>query len=78
VFARLSPPRFYGPAATAQLTISDWAKFISLHLRGGPANPQAAKLLKAESFAALRRPAKDSRKKSPWLKAFRGLKELGP
>jgi CubicO group peptidase (beta-lactamase class C family) len=67
-FARINPPRFYGPAATAQLTISDWAKFISLHLRGDPANPQhAARLLKAESFAALHRPAKDKVYESGWI-----------
>jgi CubicO group peptidase (beta-lactamase class C family) len=47
-------PLYYGPAATAHMTITDWAKFIGLHLRGDPANPHCqAALLKRDTFAEL-------------------------
>ncbi len=47
-------PAHYGPAGTAHMTMQDWAKFVALHLRGDPANPNHhATLLKAETFAAL-------------------------
>lgn len=47
-----------GPAGTAHMTMGDWAKFATLHLRGDPANPRrAVKLLNADSFAQLHRPA---------------------
>jgi CubicO group peptidase (beta-lactamase class C family) len=47
-----------GPAGTAHMTIADWAKFAALHLRGDPANPErAVKLLSADSFQQLHRPA---------------------
>jgi hypothetical protein len=36
------------------MTITDWAKFIGLHLRGDPANPHCqAALLKLDTFAEL-------------------------
>ena len=47
-------PGYYGPAGTAHMTITDWAKFIGLHLRGDPANPHCqAALLKPDTFAEL-------------------------
>jgi len=47
-------PWYYGPAGLAHMTITDWAKFIRLHLRGDPANPHCqAALLKLETFAEL-------------------------
>src|SRR5208283_3353439 len=47
-------PLYYGPAGMAHMTITDWAKFIGLHLRGDPANPHCqAALLKLDTFAEL-------------------------
>ena len=47
-------PLFYGPAGLAHMTITDWAKFIGLHLRGDPANPHCqAALLKLDTFSEL-------------------------
>ena len=47
-------PLYYGPAGLAHMTITDWAKFIGLHLRGDPANPHCqAALLKLDTFAKL-------------------------
>jgi D-alanyl-D-alanine carboxypeptidase len=54
VSANADNPAYYGPAGTAHMTIGDWAKFIALHLRGDPTNPNAhAKLLKPATFAVL-------------------------
>jgi CubicO group peptidase (beta-lactamase class C family) len=47
-------PLFYAPAGLVHITITDWAKFIGLHLRGDPANPhRQAALLKLDTFAEL-------------------------
>ncbi len=47
-------PMYYGPAGTAHMTITDWAKFIGLHLCGDPANPHGqAALLKPDAFAEM-------------------------
>ena len=47
-------PLFYSPAGLVHMTITDWAKFIVLHLRGDPANPHChAALLKLDTFAEL-------------------------
>jgi len=47
-------PWYYGPAGTAHMTMTDWAKFIGLHLRGDPANPHCqAALLTLDTFAEL-------------------------
>jgi CubicO group peptidase (beta-lactamase class C family) len=50
-------PLFYGPAGLAHMTVTDWAKFIALQLRGDPANPHCqparAALLKPDTFAEL-------------------------
>lgn len=46
-----------GPAGTAHMTMADWARFATLHLRGDPANPRReVKLLSADSFRQLHRP----------------------
>ena len=50
-------PLFYSPAGLAHMTITDWAKFIGLYLRGDPANPHChATLLKLDTFAELLHP----------------------
>ncbi|HKQ40506.1 MAG TPA: serine hydrolase domain-containing protein, partial [Verrucomicrobiae bacterium] len=47
-------PLVHGPAGLAHMTITDWAKFIALHLRGDPANPHCrAALLKLDEFAEM-------------------------
>jgi CubicO group peptidase (beta-lactamase class C family) len=47
-------PLFYGPADQAHMTVTAWAKFIALHLRGDPANPHCqAALLKLDTFAEM-------------------------
>ena len=47
-------PLYYAPAGLAHMMITDWAKFIALHLRGDPANPhRQAALLKPDTFAEL-------------------------
>ena len=47
-------PMYYGPVGLAHMTITDWAKFVGLHLRGDPANPHCqAALLKPDTFAEL-------------------------
>jgi CubicO group peptidase (beta-lactamase class C family) len=47
-------PLFYGPAGLAHMKITDWAKFVGLHLRGDPGNPHCqAALLKLDTFAEL-------------------------
>jgi CubicO group peptidase (beta-lactamase class C family) len=47
-------PLFYGPAGLAHMTVTDWAKFIALHLRGDPANAHCqAALLKPDTFAEM-------------------------
>jgi len=47
-------PRFYGPAGLVHMSVPDWAKFISLHLRGDPANPhRQTVLLRPETFAEM-------------------------
>jgi len=58
-------PLFYGPAGLAHMTVTDWAKFIALHLRGDPANPHCqAALLKLDTFAEMHAvaPATSSRR----------------
>ena len=56
-----------GPAGTAHMTLPDWAKFVTLHLRGDPVNPRhEAKLLSADAFAQLHRPRGDERYVGGW------------
>jgi CubicO group peptidase (beta-lactamase class C family) len=78
-WSHLSMPLFFGPGGSARMTITDWAKFVELHLRGDPANPRhQAALLKSESFATLHRamPGKDYESgwfivSRPWAKGRR-------
>jgi len=47
-------PLFDIPAGLQHMAISDWAKFIALHLRGDAANPRCqTTLLRPETFAKL-------------------------
>jgi len=65
-------PLYYGPAGLAHMTITDWAKFIGLHLRGDPANPHCqAVLLKLDTFAELHAVAPTTTYSKGW--AMRGL-----
>src|SRR5881394_1805977 len=67
-------PLFYGPAGLAHMTITDWAKFIALHLRGDPANPHCqATLLKLDTFAKMHAVAPATTSKG-WV--IRGLNFL--
>ena len=67
-------PLFYGPAGMAHMTVTDWAKFIALHLRGDPANPHCqAALLKLDTFAEMHAVAPATTSKG-WV--IRGLNFL--
>ncbi len=47
-------PQAIAPAGTVHMSIRDWAKFVSLHLRGDGANPhRECRLLSAGSFDTL-------------------------
>ena len=68
-------PLYYGPAGLAHMTITDWAKFIALHLRGDPANPHCqAALLKLDSFAELHAVAPATTYSKGWV--MRGITRL--
>jgi CubicO group peptidase (beta-lactamase class C family) len=61
-------PSYYGPAGLAHMTITDWAKFIALHLRGDPANPHCQSvLLKLDTFAELHALAPATPYSKGWL-----------
>jgi len=65
-------PLFYGPAGLAHMTVTDWAKFIALHLRGDPANPHCqAALLKLDTFAEMHAVAPTTPYSKGW--AMRGV-----
>jgi CubicO group peptidase (beta-lactamase class C family) len=67
-------PLFNGPAGLAHMTVTDWAKFIALHLRGDPANPHfQPALLKLDTFAEMHAVASATTSKS-W--GMRGLNFL--
>jgi CubicO group peptidase (beta-lactamase class C family) len=67
-------PLFYGPADQAHMTVTDWAKFVALHLRGDPANPHCqAALLKLDTFAEMHAVAPATTSKG-WV--IRGLNFL--
>lgn len=52
-------PVAIAPGGRAHMTIGDWAKYVSLHLRGDKANPKReCRLLKPESFDRLHEPWK--------------------
>jgi CubicO group peptidase (beta-lactamase class C family) len=68
-------PLFYGPAGLAHMTVSDWAKFIALHLRGDPANPHCqAALLKLDTFAEMHAVAPTTPYSKGWV--MRGVNFL--
>jgi CubicO group peptidase (beta-lactamase class C family) len=68
-------PWYYGPAGTAHMTITDWAKFVGLHLRGDPANPHCqAALFRPDTFAELHAVAPATTYSKGW--AMRGLNFL--
>jgi len=68
-------PLYYGPAGLAHMTITDWAKFIGLHLRGDPANPHGqAALLKLDTFAELHAVAPATPYSTGWV--MRGITRL--
>jgi len=68
-------PLYYGPAGTAHMTITDWAKFIALHLRGDPANPHCqAALLKLDTFAEMHAVAPTTPYSKGWV--MRGITRL--
>lgn len=47
-------PRYAGPCGAAHMTVTDWARFITLHLRGDPANPnRRVALLSPRAFEHL-------------------------
>jgi CubicO group peptidase (beta-lactamase class C family) len=54
-----NPPAI-GPAGTVHCSIGDWAKFVSLHLRGE--TKDGARLLKRETFVKLHEPVGDEPK----------------
>jgi CubicO group peptidase (beta-lactamase class C family) len=61
-------PLFYAPAGLAHMAITDWAKFIGLHLRGDPANPHCqAALLKLDTFAELHAVAPTATYSKGWV-----------
>jgi CubicO group peptidase (beta-lactamase class C family) len=48
------PPAMFGPAASINMTMRDWARFVLAHLRGDSNNPKRhCVLLKAESYDKL-------------------------
>lgn len=50
-------PAGIGPGGTVHMTITDWARYVAIHLRGDEDNPdRAARLLKPESFDVLHTP----------------------
>jgi CubicO group peptidase (beta-lactamase class C family) len=56
LWAHLNTPLFWGPGGNSRMTVADWSRFISLHLRGDPANPHfATALLTPNTFATLHR-----------------------
>jgi CubicO group peptidase (beta-lactamase class C family) len=68
-------PLFFGPAGLAHMTVTDWAKFIALHLRGDPANPHCqAALLKLDAFAEMHAVAPATHYSKGWL--MRGITRL--
>lgn len=50
-------PAAIGPGGIVHCTVSDWAKYVSLHVRGDAADPKrGAKIVKAETFDKLHTP----------------------
>lgn len=73
VAADADNPAYYGPAGTAHMSMADWSKFIALHLRGDPANPNhAPRFLKTETFAWLHTPKAGETYAGGWGTGTRG------
>src|SRR5579883_406498 len=69
-WGRLTAPAFFGPGGTAHMSIVDWSKFISLHLRGDPANPHTeTRLIQSSSFAVLHQSPAGQDYQSGWFVA---------
>lgn len=68
-----NPPAI-GPAGTVHMSMSDWAKFVTAHLRGDSRNPahspRATPLVPAEMYSRLHAPLDDYA--MGWLVASRG------
>jgi CubicO group peptidase (beta-lactamase class C family) len=57
-----------GPAGSVHMTLRDWGKYVSLHLRGDPRNPRhEAKLLNGDTFARLHTPSPDQSYVCGWV-----------
>jgi CubicO group peptidase (beta-lactamase class C family) len=64
---RADNPGVGGPAGRVHAAIRDWAKFIALHLRGDPLNPQRrVAMLSEQSFERLHRPGKGETYAGGW------------
>jgi CubicO group peptidase (beta-lactamase class C family) len=60
------------PAGLVHMSLEDWAKFATLHLRGDAANPhQAAAFLQPESFAALHQASTNNDYAGGWFTGTR-------
>ena len=71
-WARLNPPLFWGPGGNSYMTITDWAKFVAMHLRGDAADPlHETHLFTAESFQTLHRTVPGKFYESGWILATR-------
>jgi CubicO group peptidase (beta-lactamase class C family) len=67
-WSHLNTPFFWGPGGNSHMTITDWAKFISLHLRGDPADPNHAEaLIGPDSFATMHRAAPGISYEAGWM-----------
>lgn len=65
-------PPLYGPAGTAHLSMTDWAKFVALHLQGHAANPRRqVQLLRPDTFALLHTPVAGEAYVGGWEYALR-------
>jgi CubicO group peptidase (beta-lactamase class C family) len=61
-------PAAAAPAGLVHLSVLDWAKFVTVHLRGDTANPNhAATLLKEDSFATLHHPGPNETYAGGWF-----------
>lgn len=67
LWSRLTMPAGFN---LARMSITDWAKFIGMHLRGDPDNPHCRpEILKAESFAILHSVSPKKFYEAGWFRA---------
>ena len=65
-------PAIFGPSGRVHMTIGDWSKFVALHLRGNPSNPERhVTLLSDAAFARLHRPGPDGDYVAGWATGTR-------